>query len=77
MMMWRIPLLIMRSAGISREMKEEVMTVMVTMLRKSMRKRNKGVVISSLVDLISESPTILPTEDLLIIIRQDGRHWRS
>jgi hypothetical protein len=58
-------------------MKEEVMTVMVTMLRKSMRKRNKGVVISSLVDLISESPTILPTEDLLIIIRQDGRHWRS
>jgi hypothetical protein len=57
-------------------MKEEVMTVMVTMLRKSMRKRNKGVVISSLVDLISESPTILPTEDLLII-RQDGRHWRS
>jgi hypothetical protein len=76
MMMWRIPLLIMRSAGISREMKEEVMTVMVTMLRKSMRKRNKGVVISSLVDLISESPTILPTEDLLII-RQDGRHWRS
>jgi hypothetical protein len=51
-------------------LKEEVMTVMVIVLRKSMRKRNRGVVISSLVSLISESPTILPTEDLLIIIRQ-------
>jgi uncharacterized membrane protein len=51
----------MRSACVSQELKEEVMTVMMIVVRKWMRKkRNKGVVISSLVSPISESPTILP-----------------
>jgi hypothetical protein len=65
-MMWRIPLLILRFAGVSRELKVEVVTVMVIMLRK----KNIGVVISSLAGLTSESLTIIPTEGLLIIISQ-------
>jgi hypothetical protein len=53
-------------------LKVEEMTVTVTVLRKRKRKRKKngGVVISSLVSPISESLTTLPTEGLLIIIRQ-------
>jgi hypothetical protein len=51
-------------------LKVEAMRVMVTVLRKRKRKKNRGVVTSSLVSPISESLTILPTEGLLIIIRQ-------
>jgi hypothetical protein len=70
MMMGRIPFLILSSAGVRRVLKVEEMTVTVTVLRKRKRKKNGGVVISSLVSPISESLTTLPTEGLLIIIRQ-------
>jgi hypothetical protein len=48
----------------------EAMIVMMTMMRKRMRKKSSKVVSISLVGHTSGSLTILPTEGLLIIIRQ-------
>jgi hypothetical protein len=72
MMMWRIPLSILSSTGVRRVLEVEKMTVMETVLRK--RKKNRGVVINSLVGPILLSLTTLPIEGLLIIIR---RGWQT
>jgi hypothetical protein len=71
MMMLRIPLSTLSSAGITGELQVEAMIVMMTVLRKRMRKKSSKVVSnSSLVGHTSGSLTILPTEGLLITIRQ-------
>jgi hypothetical protein len=69
MMMLRIPLSTLSSAGVTEEWQVEEMKVMVIVLKKRKRKKNSEVAISGLVGHTSESLTILPTEGLLVIIR--------
>jgi hypothetical protein len=67
----RIPLTTLSLAGVTGELQVEAMIVMMTVLRKRMRKKSSKVVSSSsLVGRTSGSLTILPTEGLLITIRQ-------
>jgi uncharacterized protein with PhoU and TrkA domain len=66
-----IPLSTLSSAGVTEELQMKAMIVMMTVLRKRMRKKRSKVVSNSiLVGHTLGSLTILPTEGLLIIIRQ-------